>query len=159
MAYEVDVASVEAQPLMVVKARANFSTLPATIRASLDALYDEYGGFNRETMGHNVVLYRPDGGPDLMNTHEGNRIDIGVQAKPGLQPQGDLARSQLPAGRAAHAVQWGGDYSLLHEAHAAIQAYCANNGHKLVGTNWEIYGDWFDDRSKVRVDVFYLLAS
>ena len=38
-------------------------------------------------------------------------------------------------------------------------AWCRANGHRMTGTCWEVYGDWFDDWAQVRTDVFYLLEA
>jgi len=36
--------------------------------------------------------------------------------------------------------------------------WCRSQGHRLSGTRWEVYGHWTDDPSKLRTDVYYLLA-
>jgi effector-binding domain-containing protein len=54
-----------------------------------------------------------------------------------------------------------GPYQRLGDAHAAIRQWCAEQGHALMGTCWEIYGHWEEiwnsDPSKIRTDVFHLL--
>jgi effector-binding domain-containing protein len=50
-----------------------------------------------------------------------------------------------------------GPYAQLGESHAAIAAWSRQNGHRLTGICWEIYGDWSDDPSKLRTDLFHLL--
>jgi effector-binding domain-containing protein len=50
-----------------------------------------------------------------------------------------------------------GSYSRLGAAHDAIVKYCEANGRKMTGVNWEVYGHWTDDESKLRTDVYYLL--
>jgi effector-binding domain-containing protein len=56
-----------------------------------------------------------------------------------------------------------GPYGGLHAAHEAICRWCADQGHKLAGPSWEVYGHWTDecnrDPSKIRTDIYYLLAA
>ncbi|WP_395739374.1 hypothetical protein [Prosthecobacter sp.] len=44
---------------------------------------------------------------------------------------------------------------------AVIRRFCADQGHRLTGVSWEIYGHWDEswnkDASKIRTDVFYQL--
>jgi hypothetical protein len=41
-------------------------------------------------------------------------------------------------------------------AYAAVEAWCATNGRKS-GATWEVYGDWDDDPTKRRTDIYFLL--
>jgi effector-binding domain-containing protein len=65
--------------------------------------------------------------------------------------------SSLPASRAAHAIHYG-PYSQLGRAHAALREWCVDRGLSITGVNWEVYGDWNDDPSLLRTDVYYLWA-
>jgi hypothetical protein len=58
---------------------------------------------------------------------------------------------------AVSTVHWG-SYAGLRAANAAIHHWCQANGRLIAGPSWDVYGDWSDDRSKVRTDVYYLLA-
>jgi effector-binding domain-containing protein len=73
---------------------------------------------------------------------------------------GEVVASALPVGMVVSTVHLG-PYQKLGEAHGAIKAWCARNGHELAGPKWEIYGHWLEewnkDPSKIRTDVFYLL--
>jgi effector-binding domain-containing protein len=55
-----------------------------------------------------------------------------------------------------------GPYGRLNEAHDGIRSWCHENGYTLAGPNWEVYGhwqdDWNSDPSRIRTDVFYLVA-
>jgi hypothetical protein len=70
----------------------------------------------------------------------------------------DPPRPPGPAASLAHF----GPYHTLGNTHAAIRDWCAANGHHLAGPNWEVYGhwqaDWDANPSRIRTDVFYLLA-
>lgn len=69
--------------------------------------------------------------------------------------------SQLPAGRVATTTHFG-PYPRLAEAHTAVREWAAEQGHRLSGICWEIYGHWDEewnaDPSRIRTDVFHLLA-
>jgi effector-binding domain-containing protein len=55
-----------------------------------------------------------------------------------------------------------GPYGGLGAAHEAIRQWSVTNSRALAGPNWEIYGhwqpEWNDDPSRIRTDVYYLLA-
>jgi effector-binding domain-containing protein len=46
----------------------------------------------------------------------------------------------------------------MKPAHAAIHQWVRENGRKLAGPSWEVYGDWSDDPAKLRTDIFCLLS-
>ena len=52
--------------------------------------------------------------------------------------------------------------ALRGAAHDAVRQWCATNNHRPAGPNWEIYGhsqpEWIADPSRIRTDVYYLLA-
>ena len=50
-----------------------------------------------------------------------------------------------------------GGYDRLRDAHDAINAWCAANGHELAGPRWEIYGDWHEDPAQLETEVYWLL--
>jgi effector-binding domain-containing protein len=64
--------------------------------------------------------------------------------------------SSTPAGLVATTAHIG-QYARLGDAHKTIVDWCANQSHTLAGPNWEIYGHWTDDMTKLRTDVYYLL--
>jgi effector-binding domain-containing protein len=154
VSYEVEIASVVASPLAVVRVTATMADLARVIPAALDKVYAAFGGHNDEIMGHNVVFYPH--GAELV-TAKGAAIECGVQMKAPFASRDDIAASATPAGRVCHVVHWG-DYARMGEAHAAIHRFCAAHGHNLTDVNWEIYGDWSDDPLRRRTDIYYLLA-
>jgi effector-binding domain-containing protein len=89
------------------------------------------------------------------------RLEVGVELDQPLPEGGDVVRSATPAGPAASLAHFG-PYHTLGNTHAAIRDWCAANGHHLAGPNWEVYGhwqaDWDANPSRIRTDVFYLLA-
>lgn len=87
-------------------------------------------------------------------------VEVGAVVSEPFAGNARVHCSQLPAGRVATAVHFG-PYQRLGEAHAAVRAWCARQGHRYSGVSWEIYGHWEEswnaDPSKIRTDVFYLL--
>jgi effector-binding domain-containing protein len=142
---EVRFIEVEPRPLAVVRRRASFAELGATVMQALDIVLP----FLREhdvPTGHNVILYHD----QLMN------LEAGVEVFAGLPPHDEVVASSTPAGRVATVAYWG-SYDELSLAHTAIARQCIADGLKLDGRNWEVYGDWTDDPEQLRTDVFYLL--
>jgi effector-binding domain-containing protein len=115
------------------------ATLPIRIRA----LFDEfYAGFKGKG-GLNIVLY-----PGAVSGEF--EIECGVEVESG-------GNSSTPAGMVATTVYLG-PYHQMNPAHKAIHQWVRENGHKLAGPSWEVYGHWSDDPAKLRTDIFYLLA-
>lgn len=136
----VEIREVPSQPIAVVRGPATANNLPPRIRA----LFDEfYAGFKRKG-GLNIVFY-----PTWDPTEE-FEIECGVQ----VESDGNSA---TPAGKVATAAHIG-PYNQMKSAHNAIHHFVRENGLKIAGPSWEVYGHWSDDPSKLRTDIFYLLA-
>lgn len=100
--------------------------------------------------GRNLAVYQTDGW-----------VEAGVEVS-GPFAYGERVRlSKLLSGRVVHAVHLG-DYRSLGETHRAVRKWCAEQGHRLTGTCWELYGHWQEawntDPEGIRTDVFHLLA-
>jgi len=124
--------------------------LPQTIIGSLDKVWAYLRTANANA-GHNVVVYRhcdPDSG--VMD------IDVGVLVDAPLAGDGMVVPASTPAGTVV-ATTHIGPYDKLGEASAALHDYCKQNGHPIVGPTWEEYGDWVNDPSQLRTDVFALV--
>lgn len=140
MAVTVETRHEPEQPLSVVRGPATAKTLPVRIRA----LFDEfYRGF--KSQGELNVVYYPTWSPNSEF-----EIECGVQVKNG-------GNSSTPAGTVATATHFG-PYDRLVDTHGAIHKWIQENGRKIAGPSWEVYGHWTEDTSKLRTDVFYLLA-
>lgn len=102
--------------------------------------------------GRNVAIY----------WDAGIRVEAGVELAGAFVEQGEVVRSATPGGSAATVTHLG-PYGGLGSAHAAIRAWCEARGHRLAGPQWEIYAHWQEawnrDPSRIRTDVFYLVAS
>ncbi|MEO7272440.1 MAG: GyrI-like domain-containing protein [Vicinamibacterales bacterium] len=89
------------------------------------------------------------------------RLEVGVELLGPFTEDGTVVCSATPAGAVAWATHLG-PYPSLHVAHDAIRSFCDSNHHRLAGPSWEIYGHWLAEwdanPSRIRTDVFYLLA-
>jgi effector-binding domain-containing protein len=144
--YEVALRTVEARPTAVVAASTTWAELPTT----WPGLLDEVWAFLRQgtvaKVGHNVFLYKD----DVPN------VEIGVQVAGPFDRKGRVVPSATPAGQVATTVHRG-SYAGLSVAHDAVHEWCRANGRRMVGSRWEVYGDWTDDESKLETEVFWLL--
>jgi effector-binding domain-containing protein len=89
-------------------------------------------------------------------------VEVGAELQGAFTARGDVVRSATPAGLVASATHFG-PYNQLGAAHDAVREWCKARNHKLAGPSWEIYGhwqsEWDTDPSKIRTDVFWLVAS
>ena len=97
--------------------------------------------------GQNVVVYF--GGAPL-------RVAAGVEVPEGFSPTEAVQPVSTPSGEVATVAHWG-DYSELRRAYDALERWCSNNGRAPAGVSWELYGDWHEDSSQLRTDVYMLL--
>jgi effector-binding domain-containing protein len=139
VSYAIEVRQVAEQPIAVQRGVATAATLPKNIRALFDQFY---AGF--KSKGElNIVYY-----PEWDDTGEFH-IECGVQVESG-------GNSATPAGTVATTVHMG-PYDQMKAAHGAIHGWLRENGRKVDGRSWEVYGHWSDDPAKLRTDIFYLL--
>jgi DNA gyrase inhibitor GyrI len=135
----VEVKQVPEQPVAVVRGGATMANLPQRIRA----LFDEfYAGFKGKA-GLNVVFYPGWSAGEC-------EIACGVQAEQG-------GNATIPAGAVATTVHMG-PYDRMKAAHEAIHQWARENGRRLAGPSWEVYGHWSDDPATLRTDIYYLIG-
>jgi effector-binding domain-containing protein len=143
---EVVTTEVEPRRLAVLRRQATLAELGPAIMGALDIIWP----FLRENSiptGHNVILYHD----QVFN------MDIGVEIFAPLPAHESIFETETPGGRVA-TVDHYGPYEELPFAHTAIARQCIASGLKITGMNWEVYGDWTDDSTQLRTDVFYQLA-
>jgi effector-binding domain-containing protein len=140
VSYTVEIRQVSAQPIAVVRGLTTAANLPKRIRALFDEFYAGFAG----KAGLNIVFYPTF---DVAGEFE---IQCGVQVESG-------GNSSTPAGTIATTVYLG-PYDQMSPAHNAIHQWVRENGRKLAGPSWEVYGHWSDDPAKLRTEIFYLLA-
>ena len=148
--YDVRVERQNFIPLAVVRRQVRAAELSRVVPQCCGVVWDALRAQGVKG-GRHVALYLDDT----------IRVDIGVEMSVPFAEQGELVRSQTPAGEVATITHFG-PYGTLHAAHAAIRAWCKISGRRLAGPSWEIYGhwrpEWDQDPSKIRTDVCYLLT-
>jgi effector-binding domain-containing protein len=148
MSNQVELKQVPATPLLVVRRTAPQSQLSRVVPDACGVVWNFVRAHEITPRGRHVAVYL-NGNIDM---------EIGVEVAATAVGGGDVILSATPAGNVATATHWG-DYRGLGGAHQAILQWCDANGHRRAGPSWEIYGHMGDDPSKVRTDVFYLLAA
>ena len=149
--YPVSLQRSSPRTIAAVNARVRIGRIPMEFKRYLDQVYAaRTSGIQLD--GQNVFLYRsiPDQ-PDLLD------VEFGVGVKAPFARIGNVREVDLPVGEVATATHWG-SYAGLGAAHAAVTSWCRSNGRTLAGTSWEVYGHWTEDESKLRTDVYWLLA-
>jgi effector-binding domain-containing protein len=126
------------------------SQWPKQFMKALDIVYDAVRAGRLQQSGRNVMVYRPRGD---------GRVDIecGIEVATMFDGLGEVLYCETPGGPAVTAAHIG-PYDKLGDTHNAIVAWSRENGYRLAGTCWEIYGDWEEDAAKLRTDIFHLLA-
>lgn len=152
MEYTVRVERVESRPLAVVRRRAAQHELAKVVPAACGTVWEVVRSQQLRGAGRHVALYLD---------CEIN-LEVGVELDGPFAGHGEVVPSATPAGLVATTTHLG-PYHLLHGAHEAIRRWCDANGHTFAGPSWEVYGHWDEawntDPSKIRTDVFYLLAA
>jgi effector-binding domain-containing protein len=147
MSDPVTVEHVDERLIAAAKQRTTLAKVSKEIRELLDrpwALIRRTEGLR--TDGDNVAIYWENDGS----------VEVGVQVTRRFEATDEVICSATPAGTVAHAIHYG-RYDQLGAAHQKVRKWCAENGRTLVPPFWEVYGCWYDDWSKVRTDVYYLL--
>jgi effector-binding domain-containing protein len=100
--------------------------------------------------GHNVFVYR-DGEPGTLI------VEIGVEVLGDFTESGEMQIVQTPAGEVATAAYYGDDYTQMAPVYDALGQWCAGNGRRPAGVNWEVYGDPARAPAQTRTDIYFLL--
>jgi effector-binding domain-containing protein len=155
MKYDVRLEQLGSRPVAVVRRRASAQELAKVVPDACGAVWSVVRAQKIAGAGRHIAIYW-DCWDDQIN------LEVGVELDAPFAGHGEVVGSATPAGAVATAVHFG-PYNRLHEAHAAIRQWCADQGYTLASPNWEIYGHWIDewnnDPAKIRTDVFYLLKT
>jgi effector-binding domain-containing protein len=100
--------------------------------------------------GHNVFVYR-DGEPGTLI------VEIGVEVASDFAERGEMRIVQTPPGEVATATYYGDDYTQMAPVYQALEQWCASNGRRAAGVNWEVYGDPAPVPAQTRTDIYFLL--
>jgi effector-binding domain-containing protein len=150
---EVRIETVAAEPMAAVAARAEFAGLSKAITAGLDKVYAVLRAGDHGPLGCNTVHYGPMPSGVIMDLLIGVRLSA-----PFAGSDAEVIATETPAGEVVHAIYFG-DYGQMHPAHLAAKAEAKDQGRRITGESWEVYGDWSDDPAKLRTDIFYRLQA
>jgi len=147
MAYEVVTLTAQPRPTAVVAATTTWPEYPRLWGRLLDQVHANvhWGGSGHK--GRNVMLYLDDV----------PHVEVGVELDQPASFEPPVLRSALPAGAAVMTVHRG-PFTELGGGHDAIHRWCKENGRKLAGPRWEIYGHHYDDPALLETEIYYLLA-
>jgi effector-binding domain-containing protein len=134
--------------IAAVRRQTTFAEVPRVLIAGLDVVWAAVRS-NSMQHGHNVAVYRPLGG-------EAVDLVCGVQVAARFDDEGEVSCSETPAGNVATATHVG-PYDRLGDAYDTVVAWTRQNGLRLAGVNWEVYGDWHEDPAKLETDVYMLI--
>lgn len=154
MENDVRIETVAAQHVAAVRLRVTQPEIAQACYGALDTVWEflrRHEGLR--TDGHNIFVYHykdDDPGDGKMT------VDFGVQVTRSFTGEGDVVCVAMPAGRAVTTLHRG-PYQKLIEAHRRVQAFCKANGHAMAGLEWELYGDWNDDQSKLETLIAYMV--
>jgi effector-binding domain-containing protein len=154
MRYAVQVMHMSATPIAVVKRRAPLDQMARVVPEACGTVWRAMKGLGITGLGRHVAVYRAETGGAL-------DVEVGVEVAAPFGGNGDVVDSATPAGEVATVTHFG-PYGGLAAAHRAVREWCDANGRAPAGVSWEVYGHWLPewdaDPSKIRTDVFYVLA-
>ena len=122
--------------------------LVTTIRQMFDRIYKP--GALVPGHGHNFILYHGGSASEITMT-----VGVLDRSPGGADP--DVKAAHAPGGRVITATHWG-DYGQMKTTYDALHAEVKAKGLKLTPLSLEVYGDWSDDPTKVRTDLYLYLA-
>jgi effector-binding domain-containing protein len=153
--YEVLVSTALPRSLAAVRKTVRLGEVPSVIREALGEVWQFLREHKIRSTGHNVAIYAPGSGSGADAVLD---VWFGVEVHELIPPSDNISQIATPTGPVASAVHWG-EYANLGGAYDALKQWCTTTGRRAAPQSWEVYGDWFDDWSKVRTDVFFLLEA
>jgi effector-binding domain-containing protein len=149
MPYLVRTEHADPRRLASIRTTTSRAKLGPTIIAMLDQIWPVLREQGVRT-DHNVVIY-------YGSTEQGFDIDVGVETLSEFTGPGPIALAQTPSGEVATIAHFG-DYADMGPAYAALEQWCVDNDRQPTGVRWEVYGDWDDDPTKRRTDIYFALT-
>ncbi len=150
MPYQIKLTNAEAVLTAVIRSRVQPKELSKFVPAACGEVWSFIRSAHLPRPGRHTALYLDSG-----------LVEVGAEVSEPFSGNDRVHFSQLPAGRVATTTHFG-PYGRLGEAHSEIRQWCAAHDHRLSNICWEIYGHWDEswnaDPSKIRTDVFHLLA-
>jgi effector-binding domain-containing protein len=137
--------------LGVMQVRVELARFRLQIMRCLDDVEDylKQASVQRARRGEAVVVYH-----GLL--WQDSPVDIGIEVTEPFESRGDVVCSKTPAGSVATAVHYGA-YDGLRTFHTLLRQWCADNGHELTGTAWEIYRELDLDPDRRKTEILYQL--
>jgi effector-binding domain-containing protein len=145
---DIRIIDLEPQHGAGIEVAATWANLRPTIQRLFGRVYAP--GALTPGHGHNFIFYRNE-------TKEGCNLAVGVLDR---QPGGadvEVKPVDIPGGRVIAGTHWG-DYGKMRATYDAINAEIAARGLRRIPQSLEIYGDWFEDLTRVRTDLHIYLA-
>jgi effector-binding domain-containing protein len=100
--------------------------------------------------GHNVFVYQNGGAGTLL-------VELGVEVFGDFTESGEIQIVHTPPGEVATAAYYGDDYTQMAPVYQTLEQWCASNGRRPAGVNWEVYGDPAKAPAQTRTDIYFLL--
>ena len=151
MAEEPSVVDAESRRILAVRKKVRWTELGKVAIPSLDEVWKHIRANEITGCGHNVFIYR---GMSIL----GVEASFGVEVPEGVEAPEGFVIDETPSGKAATFHQYG-DYSKLIDTNLTIRQWCKQQDLKVDNISWDLYGDWDEDPTKVRTDVFYHLKT
>jgi effector-binding domain-containing protein len=132
--------------LALTEAELPRSEISARIRGMFDVAYSWLRSAEVRQTGHNYAVYD-------QCTKQSLRVRVGFPVSVPFLDSALVKCVEFSPGRAAHAIHIG-SYNSLHVTYRILTEWCLKEGVQLSGESWEIYGDWNDDPSKLKTDLY-----
>ena len=133
----------------VIRSQVPAEELPRFVPAACGEVWSFIRSANLPGAGRHIALYL-----------DNESVEAGAEVSEPFVGNERVHCSQLPSGSVATVIHYG-PYPGLSKTHQEIRQWCDEQGHRLSGICWEVYGHWDDswnnDPSLIRTDVFYLL--
>ena len=84
-------------------------------------------------------------------------VELGVEVLGDFAERGEIQLVRTPSGEVATAAYYGDDYTRMAPVYQALGQWCASNGRRPAGVNWEVYGDPAHAPAQTRTDIYFLL--
>lgn len=123
--------------------------VPSRITGMFDVVYGWLPQSGVTQTGHNYAIYR--------HTRDGMQMRVGFPVSDRFDATDAVECVEFGGRNAAH-ITHRGDYGGIPGAYSTLHAWCKAHGHELAGLNWEVYGDWQDDPTKLTTDIYLALA-
>jgi effector-binding domain-containing protein len=145
---------VESMPLAAVRRQVTADNLAQeVVKAPIWSLVESRG---LKSLGETVLIYYDRDDEMLRFQPGGVAVDMGIALSEPFEGDRALQCVWTPAGRVAW-IRHHGHYELLPAIHGDIRAWCASEGHRIAGINWEHFGVWNEEPERLITDVYYLL--